>query len=89
MKKHTKIYMDYFGYGEQDFIPCENCGKRAVDIHHIDPKKMGGSKDKDNINNLCALCRGCHNMAHDGKLNKDNLILIHRYTIANYNSRLK
>lgn len=58
MKKHTKIYLDYFGYN--DFVPCETCGSRAVDIHHIDCRGMGGSKKKDVIENLMALCRKCH-----------------------------
>lgn len=51
--------MDYFNYGIDDFIPCEVCGKKAVDIHHIDCKGMGGSK-KDYIDNLMAVCRKCH-----------------------------
>lgn len=60
MKKHVKIYLDYFGYGVDDFIPCEVCGSRAVDIHHIDCRGMGGSKSKDEISNLQALCRQHH-----------------------------
>ena len=60
MKKHTKLYLDFFGYGSDDFIPCEVCGARAVDIHHIDCRGMGGSKTKDTIENLMAVCRGCH-----------------------------
>ena len=66
MKKHTKIYLDAFGYGEQDFIPCERClattGRscQAVDVHHIDRRGMGGSKGKDHIGNLIGLCRACH-----------------------------
>jgi 5-methylcytosine-specific restriction endonuclease McrA len=60
MKKHTKIYLKHFDYGIDDFIPCEACGSRAVDIHHIDCRGMGGSKAKDEIENLMALCRSCH-----------------------------
>jgi len=60
MKKHTKIYIDYFKFGEQDFIGCEVCGRRAVDIHHIEARGLGGSKTKDFIENLSALCRECH-----------------------------
>ena len=59
MKKHTKIYFNHFGYDVSDFVPCETCGCKAVDIHHIDARGMGGS-EKDNINNLMALCRECH-----------------------------
>ena len=60
MKKHTKIYMDFFGYSESDFIPSELSGQRAVDIHHIERRGMGGSKSKDDINNLMALTREEH-----------------------------
>ena len=60
MKKHTKIYMQYFNYVLDDFIPCEVCGARAVDIHHIENRGSGGAKDKDRIENLMAVCRPCH-----------------------------
>ena len=60
MKNHTKVYMDYFGYGEDDFISCEVCERRAVDVHHINCRGMGGSKEKDVIENLMGLCRECH-----------------------------
>ena len=81
MKKHTKIYMDYFNYGIDDFIPCEVCGQRAVDIHHIDPKGIGGSKTKDHIENLIAVCRLDHIRAHSLKLSKETLIYIHKIKI--------
>lgn len=67
MKKHTKLYLDYFGYGIEDFIPCESCGAKAVDIHHIEARGMGGDKKADNINNLMALCRQCHLVMGDTK----------------------
>lgn len=60
MKRHVKTYLRFFGYGEEDFIPCEVCGAKAVDIHHIDCRGMGGSKEKDDVENLMALCRKCH-----------------------------
>lgn len=65
MKKHTKIYLNFFKYGEQDFIPCEYCNSRAVDVHHIDNRGMGGDPkaNKDVIENLAGLCRDCHNKA--------------------------
>ena len=43
-----------------DFIPCEVCGSRAVDIHHIENRGSGGSLSKDRIENLMAVCRPCH-----------------------------
>jgi len=66
VKKHTKLYMDFFDYGEQDFVMCEMCQQdRAVDIHHLDSRGMGGSKTKDYIENLMGLCRDCHNKAEN------------------------
>ena len=83
MKAYTKIYMEFFGYSEADFIPCEVCGQRAVDIHHIDNKGMGGSKTKDHIENLMALCRGCHDAAHNEKISKESLKNIHLNLFTN------
>tara|TARA_R110000772_G_scaffold69818_3_gene153960 strand:- start:2681 stop:2938 length:258 start_codon:yes stop_codon:yes gene_type:complete len=60
VKKHTKIYMNHFNYVLDDFIPCEICGSRAVDIHHIENRGSGGSSNKDVIENLMAVCREDH-----------------------------
>lgn len=62
MKKHTKIYMDYFGYGIEDFVPCEICESKCVDVHHIISRKMGGDPQgkKDVIENLMGMCRKHH-----------------------------
>jgi len=77
MKKHTKIYLDYFGYDTSDFIPCEMCGSQSVDIHHIEPRGMGGSKTKDVIENLQALCRPCHMKYEGNKKDKEMLKVVH------------
>jgi 5-methylcytosine-specific restriction endonuclease McrA len=77
MRKHTKIYLDYFGYSEADFIPCEVCGHKAVDIHHIDARGMGGTGKAEVISNLMALCRFCHILYGDKKNYKDYLKDIH------------
>jgi 5-methylcytosine-specific restriction endonuclease McrA len=83
MKKHTKIYLKYFGYSIADFIPCEVCGSKAVDIHHIEPRGIGGSKTKDVIENLQALCRSCHHEADFGtELSKEKLKEIHKKTLS-------
>ncbi len=79
MKKHVKIYMSFFGYCQYDFIPCEICGARAVDIHHIDARGMGGSKYKDTVDNLMAVCREHHLEFGDKKQHIDYLKLIHGY----------
>lgn len=52
--------MTFFKFDVSDFIPCEVCGARAIDIHHIESRGMGGTSLKDDINNLMALCRKCH-----------------------------
>lgn len=76
MRKHTKLYMNYFCYDVSDFISCEVCGAKAVDIHHIDCRGMGGT-EKDNIENLMALCRNCHIIYGDKKQYIDYLKEIH------------
>ena len=62
MKKHTKIYMSALGYDETDFMPCEITGRKAVDIHHIDCRGMGGDPtgSKDRIEELQAVTRDTH-----------------------------
>ena len=73
MQKHTRIYLDYFDYGEQDSIPCEmGCGL-AVDVHHIN----GRGKGKDVIENLIGLCRDRHTDVHLCKISKQKLQKIH------------
>jgi len=74
MKPYTKTYMDYFGYGQDDFIPCEVCGKRSSDCHHI-RGRLG--PDANKIENLMGLCREHHTAAHNEKLSKDYLQAIH------------
>jgi hypothetical protein len=86
MKKHTKIYLDYFGYTIADFIPCEVCGTKAVDIHHIECRGMGGTKKEDTIENIQALCRICHIRYGDKKNYKEFLQDIHDKTIKYKNN---
>jgi len=81
MKKHTKLYLDYFGYGIEDFIPCESCGAKAVDIHHIEARGMGGTKKADTIDNLMALCREHHMEFGDKKQHKEYLKNTHDFYI--------
>lgn len=85
MKNHTKVYLDYFGFTEQDWIGCEVCGKWAVDIHHLEPRGMGGSKTKDTPENLMALCRACHIEAEAKRLSKNYLQSIHNSYISALN----
>jgi 5-methylcytosine-specific restriction endonuclease McrA len=84
MKKHVKIYLDYFGYDVNTFIDCEVCGGKSVDIHHIEPRGMGGNPkgDKDVITNLQALCRACHVEMGDKKQYKEFLKEKHLIKLA-------
>lgn len=76
MKTYTKIYLDYFKYTIADFIPCEVCGAKAVDVHHIEArgKRMDLLND---ISNLMALRRNCHNTYGDKVRFKNYLKEIH------------
>ena len=67
MKRHTKIYMDFFGYDKSDFIPSELSGKPAQAVHHIKCRGMGGDPkgNKDDIRNLMALTAEEHDKYGD------------------------
>lgn len=82
MKPHVKKYFEHFGYDQIDFIPCEVCEAKAVDIHHIEARGMGGTKKEEDINNLMALCRKCHEDYGDKSQFKDYLNQIHRLRLG-------
>jgi hypothetical protein len=70
MQKHIKNYLNHHGYTGFEFIACEVCGCKAVDIHHIEFRsKFGKNKkdEQDHHSNLIALCRICHDKAHNDK----------------------
>jgi hypothetical protein len=77
MKNHVKKYFEYFGYDKNSFIECEVCGAKAVDLHHIERRGMGGSKSADTIENIMALCRKHHEEFGDKKQWKEWLIKLH------------
>jgi hypothetical protein len=85
LKKHTKIYMDAFGYSIADFIPCEVCGSKSVSTHHIEARKMGGRplNDLDRIENLMAICRDCDVALGDKKFFKESLFIAHKEKMIN------
>ena len=70
MKKHQQVYFDYYDIDKGDFVACENCGKTAVDIHHLKFRSQGG---QDVIENLMAVCRPCHVFYGDKKQYKEYL----------------
>jgi 5-methylcytosine-specific restriction endonuclease McrA len=72
MKTYTKTYFDYFGYTIADFIPCEMCGKKSVDIHHVWARSVK-SELVNEISNLMALCRSCHQEYGDKKQHRQML----------------
>ena len=44
-------------------IRLKGCTGTAVDIHHIEARGIGGSIDKDGVENLIQTCRSCHEIA--------------------------
>lgn len=75
MKPYVKLYLKHFDCDINTWIKCEipDCNSRAVDIHHVEARGMGGTKAPENINNLIALCRSCHIKYGDKKQYMDML----------------
>jgi 5-methylcytosine-specific restriction endonuclease McrA len=73
MKNHTKVYFAGMGIHFSEWVACEWCGGTCVDIHHLDPRGRGGSKQKDFIENLVGLCRSCHLKAEARTIDKEEL----------------
>ena len=59
MKPYTKILYNFFGYDISDRPICENCGAESVDTMHLWPKGKYPEL-KNDIFNLMAGCRNCH-----------------------------
>jgi hypothetical protein len=87
MKPHTKAYFKAFGYDVSSWVPCEvsiiekdfcKGNGTAVDIHHVEARGMGGSKDANAVNNLMGLCRECHLFYGDKAQFMDFLQVTHR-----------
>jgi predicted HNH restriction endonuclease len=61
-------------------LPCSICGwffnNVACDIHHITPKKNGGT---DEHTNLTYVCPNCHRLIHSGKINPKSLVSLVDY----------
>jgi 5-methylcytosine-specific restriction endonuclease McrA len=79
MQPHIVNYHKALGIDLGTWIACEVCNATSVDIHHIIPRSKFGSKRKAeqyHVNNLVALCRVCHNLAHDNVITKEQLQII-------------
>ena len=83
MTPHAKIYFKYFDYVVPEEVMCEACTRPAVDIHHINGRGPG----KNVISNLMALCRKCHDIAHQSKLSKGDLQYIHNNVLLGYRKK--
>jgi len=56
---------------ERDGHRCQICGRgkpdgTPVELHHVDPKGLGGDPSKDVPENLITLCGEHHRLIHDG-----------------------
>lgn len=88
MVKYKKIYFNHFSLGPDDFCYCEVClhERREVRmnwVHHIKAKGMGGSKEKDHIENLMGICYDCDHKYGDRVQYMDYLIEIHKEFMKN------
>lgn len=80
MDADKKVYLDYFypAWGPDDHIPCERCGRKAVEVHHTIPKRMGGTTHKYSVEELAAVCRKCHDFAHSSSEALEEIIKYHK-----------
>lgn len=47
---------------KRDGLACRVCGvKHALDLHHLLMRSLGG---RDELSNVCFLCRDCHKAVH-------------------------
>ena len=89
MQQYLKNYLTANGLTPGDWILCQHCEiKEAVDVHHIQPRSKFGKKtrsERDSAENLIALCRTCHNKAHDNEISKEKLFGIVQKALFNNN----
>jgi 5-methylcytosine-specific restriction endonuclease McrA len=88
MKKYKQVYLKGMNYDVSDFIPCEVCTSKAVDIHHIHRRGMGGNPNADVLENLMAVCRRCHDLYGDVPEYKELLTNLHNAEIRKRNRHL-
>jgi len=96
MLKHTSVYTKHFNIGQEEHHYCEICGLKATGgIHHLSRRGMGGSKDKDYIENLMALCKEHHQACEDhiplnklAKIIHENFIFLNPYQNEEFNEKI-
>lgn len=56
---------------------CEVCGLATpTEPHHVFARGMGGGLRLDHVLNLLAVCRGCHDRIHQGKVRRAELLVL-------------
>lgn len=58
---------------DRDNGQCVICGKPTHEVHHIDPKGMGGTSDSESESlwNKATVCRNHHDMDHSGDIDME------------------
>jgi hypothetical protein len=92
MQKHTKQYFDFFNVDYDPVSGWHDCvseisGLPAVDVHHIERRGMGGSKNADRIENLMALTREEHELYGDKTKYLEYLKQVHGDYIDKFTSK--
>ena len=72
---HVENYRAEWGFGEQDTVLCERCGRRADHFHHIRFRSHGGG---DEVANIIAVCLKCHEWAHSSQENAEKMLTFKR-----------
>lgn len=76
--KINNYWLSEFGYLEEDYPTCFVCGEtHHLEVCHLIPKALGGTKDPDNV---VLLCRRCHSKAPNITIPQIMLNWIHKET---------
>ena len=77
---YKEKYFKFHGLEKCDILLCANCGKVAVNLHHIKYKSKGGSDEEENLIPLCYDCHASHhnkNTPTTEQIKKIKLTYIH------------
>lgn len=78
MKPYIKTYLSYFKLDNPDEGIDELFGFMGNNVHHIYARGMGGSKLRDNIENLMCLRQDVHEIVGDKSAFRELLIDAHK-----------